>query len=276
MPSISPTRSSPLRSPNLNFPIRIIPASTQDIPTLAYIHVEALKDDASAAVKFAEKDEFQAKVEEMLRGQIVSDGDFRLDGGGGTESHVGKWVVVKAVVEGPDDGGESGQEEKIVGWASWLHEDPASATEETPREDQSNHTSHDSLQNDARNLMAFPTGLGAYVRRNQTHMYKSWHQQHLLNENEASDSNGFLSFRACFVLSSFQHLGIGKALVKYGCERADRLLLNILVTATPSGKELYERVGGFVVFGDLRVDLDRRSWGDDRIDTEEGPPCTLR
>ena len=41
--------------------------SDGDIKQLAHIHVEALKDDPSAAVKFANKEEFRIKVENMLK-----------------------------------------------------------------------------------------------------------------------------------------------------------------------------------------------------------------
>ncbi|KAJ9615134.1 hypothetical protein H2200_001208 [Cladophialophora chaetospira] len=268
-----PSPNSPLATP---FKFHILPASACDIPTLAYIHVEALKDDASAAVKFADRDEFQAKVEEMLRGQIPEaeqeDGSSEGAGGGRgeeSESRVGEWVVIKAVI--PND--EGGGDEKIVGWASWLHEDPASTPEDSPS-DPSSEDNEDKPEpgKDVGKVMTFPTGLGAYVRANQTRLYRSWHQQHRPphTSNTPSNQQGCLSLRACFVLSSFRRLGIGRALVEYGCELADRLMLNTLVTATPVGKGLYERVGGFVVFEVVSVDLERGDWGKEGGKEREG------
>ncbi|KAK5051022.1 hypothetical protein LTR84_003581 [Exophiala bonariae] len=215
--------------------------SKSDIKQLAYIHVEALRDDDSATVKFADKDEFRCKIQEMLEGQLIATGmSVRPEF---TTSCVDQWFIIKASLI---DSSEYNESEKIIGWASWLHEGSESGTVSATRmlvSDQGN-----SKENNQK-LLQFNHGLGAFVRRHQTRIYAEWCSK---RSEEASE---YLSLRACFILPEFQRCGVGGALVRYGCERADLLGLDTLVTSTQVAKSLYESVGKFEVFEQLEVNL---------------------
>jgi len=230
--------------------------SYRDIKQLAHIHVEALNDDPTAAVKFANKDEFRIKVENMLKGQVrIEDSSGKAQASietGVSSSHVGDWFIVKATLEGSNDSSQNGE---IIGWASWLHENP-NISQETATQLSTDKGQVD--QGGKRKLIEFEQGLGAFVRRHQTRLYADWYQKRLY-ESEAPDSSGFLSLRSCFILPGFQRHGIGSALVRYGCERADRLKLDTLVTSTPTAKTLYETAGDFEAFDCLEVGL--TDWG---------------
>lgn len=227
--------------------------SKSDIKHLAYIHVEALRDDASATVKFASQDEFRVKIEHMLEGQ-VSDGDEREDLEPLIKSRFGRssvndWFIVKASLKTSDS---NGQPEKIIGWASWLHENP-SLGEETniPLSATKQHGE----PND-RKLLQFNQGLGAFVRQYQSGVYRDWCRKRR-RENKGSGVYGLLSLRSCFILPEYQRQGAGAALVRYGCERADAFMLDTLVTSTQVAKALYESAGNFEAFDHLEVDLNK-------------------
>jgi hypothetical protein len=223
--------------------------SKSDIKQLAYIHVEALRDDDSATVKFADKDEFRRKIEEMLEGQVPATGvsikqEF-------ASSCMDQWFIVKASLIDSSDNNDS---EKIIGWASWLHEGSRSGTgpaTQMPGRDQG------SVRQDNQKLLQFDHGLGAFVRRHQARIYAEWCSK------RSEEGSEYLSLRACFILPEFQRYGVGGALVRYGCERADLLQLDTLVTSTEVAKSLYESVGRFEVFGRLEVNLNEF---DDKIE----------
>ena len=245
---------SPMQNHQLQFQIEQV-VSDDDIKQLAHIHVEALKDDASAAVKFSSRDEFLRTIATMLESQVPSEDDpgsslrsnrTRLDA-----SHVNDWFIVKATWDSSDKGKEPGL---IVGWASWLHENP-NAQEKTG--DQASVDPVENTREDERKLLQFHHGLGAFSRQRQSRVYADWYSRRPRVEGHSS-APGFLSLRACFVLPEYQRRGIGSALVRYGCERADRLILDSLVTSTPSARQLYATAGDFEILDNLDVDL--RDW----------------
>jgi GNAT superfamily N-acetyltransferase len=193
------------------------------------------------------------KVESMLTGQLPVEGDAEtLEESIRTRvnsSHVNDWFIIKATLSSPND---DGHPDRIVGWASWLHENPNERDGTTiPC---SNDKGEDAL-GDKRKLVAFDQGLGTFVRRRQNQIYAGWWEQRL-GERAPSSASGFLSLRSCFVLPQFQGRGVGGALLRYGCERADRLMLDSLVTSTPSARRLYEASGNFEVVDHLEVDLE--------------------
>ena len=173
---------------------------------------------------------------------------------GVSSSHVGDWLIVKATLESSNNFSQSGE---IIGWASWLHENP-NINQEIATHLSANKGQAD--QDSERKLLEFEQGLGAFVRRHQTRLYADWYGKRLYKSG-APNLSGFLSLRACFILPGFQRHGIGSALVRYGCERADRLKLDTLVTSTPVAKPLYETTGDFEAFDCLEVDL--KEWGID-------------
>lgn len=217
-----------------------------DIKQLARIHVEALKDDDSATVKFSSKEEFRVKIEDMLKGQVTG-ADTSMQPRF-QSSAVDRWFIVKATLTNPDHNDQ--QPHKIIGWASWLHESSDSSTATAPR---TLTNEEEDSKGDDRNLLQFHQGLGASVRQHQSRIYKEWCHKRL--EERGFAKNGYLSLRACFVLPEFQHQGVGGALVRHGCERADSLMLDTLVTSTQVAKSLYESVGKFEAFDFLEVDL---------------------
>jgi len=241
--------------------------SKSDIKQLAHIHVEALRDDASATVKFADQEEFRTKIEQMLEGQ-VRDGDEHRGPETMLESkfapsRLNDWFIVKATLKTPAKHDPSG---KIIGWASWLHENPSPAEES--RIHSSTTKQHD--ESDDRKLLRFNQGLGAFVREHQSDIYRDWCRSRQ-EENNSSSVGGVLSLRSCFVLPEYQRQGVGTALLCYGCERADALMLDTLVTATEVAKPLYESAGKFEAFGHLKLDLnkfDPISRDDDHISRE--------
>lgn len=218
-----------------------------DIKQLACIHVEALKDDDSATIKFSSKEEFRVKIEDMLERQVPSadpSTQLQLESSG-----INGWFIVKATLNNPNPDHDD-QPATIIGWASWRHESPNSGKGTSPR------TLTDGERDpkgDDRKLLQFHQGLGASVRQHQSRNYAEWCRKHF--DERGLAENGYLSLRACFVLPEFQHQGVGGALVRYGCERADSLMLDTLVTSTQVAKSLYESVGKFEAFAFLEVDL---------------------
>jgi hypothetical protein len=242
-----------VRNPKIVFSLSSV-ILQQDIKQLATIHVEALKDDASAAVKFADQDDFRIKIEHMLEGQVHIGDDSKnsepLIRSALSSSNVNDWFIVKATMKSSDN---DNKPEKIIGWASWLHENPS------PSEEGKIQLSVDKQQDvreDNRKLLQFNQGLGALVRQHQSHLYEEWSRKRW-GEREGSATNGLLSLRSCFILPEFQRHGVGTALVRYGCERADALMLDTLVTSTQMAKPLYELAGNFEAFDYLEVDLNK-------------------
>ena len=188
-------------------------------------------------------------MENMLKGQIQNDNETenRSEVIGATSPRVNDWFIIKATLKCPDD---DMQPEKILGWASWLYEKGSNWTTSQI----STGDGHCPTEN--RRLMEFGRGLGTFTRTHQNRIYTDWYQQsqkRSLGGN--STTRGFLSLRSCFVLPECQRHGIGSALVRYGCERADRLILDTLVTSTPMAKPLYETAGNFKILEHLEVDL---------------------
>lgn len=211
-----------------------------DIKQLADIHVEALRDDRSATVKFADKEEFRYKIEEMLERQVLAKEESEKSEF--SSSSVNQWFIVKASLIDLRDDSDT---EKIIGWASWLHE--PSILDNGPTTSVLMSEDRDVKENNQK-LLHFQHGLGAFVRQHQARLYAEWRRRR-------SEEASYLSLRACFVLPEFQRHGIGGALIRYGCERADLLGLDTLVTSTQAAKSLYESVGGFKVFEHLDVNL---------------------
>ena len=242
-----------VRNPNIVFSLSSV-ILKQDIKQLANIHVEALKDDASATVKFADQDDFRMKIEHMLEGQVRNGDDSEISepliNSASSSSNVNDWFIVKATMKGSDN---DSQPERIIGWASWLHENPSPGEEEII---QPSANKQQDVRDDSRKLLQFTQGLGAVVRQHQSHLYEEWSRKRL-GEREGSSNNGLLSLRSCFILPEFQRHGVGTALVRYGCERADTLMLNTLVTSTQMAKPLYESAGNFEAFDYLEVDLNK-------------------
>ncbi len=187
----------------------------------------------------------------MLRGQICDDGKR----GNASPSDVNSWFILKATAFGSNAADEQG---KIIGWASWLHEVPGGSDETATATPQTQDNERVPQEKDKRSLMSMPHGLGALYRVHQARHYETWYQQHLPQTSPHEPSTtpqGLLSLRACFVLPAFQRLGVGGALVREGCARADRLGLNTLVSSTEVGRRLYEREGDFEAFGDVKFAL---------------------
>ena len=232
--------------------------ASKDIKQLAHIHVEALRDDASAAVKFTSLEEFRGKVEDMLRGQLgIKSGFPQVPKTGAVSSRVNDWFFVKATLKVSNS--DEDESEPIIGWASWLHEDPGEGEPDGKAMLQQPHQAEKAVQAN-RKLMEFNQGLGTFVRGRQRQVYKNWWKKRVLERDHVSSSDmvrapGFFSLRSCFVLPEFQGRGIGGALVRLGCGRADQLMMDCLVTSTPSAKGLYASVGGFEVLEWLDVDL---------------------
>lgn len=241
------------RNPTIVFSLSSV-ILRQDIKQLANIHVEALKDDTSAAVKFPDKDDFRIKIEHMLKGQVrigdESPNSATLIKLKSSSSNVNDWFIVKASLRSSDN---DSHEEKIIGWASWLHENP-SPIQETITQPFVNKKQD--VKEDNRKLLQFDQGVGALVRQHQSRLYEEWNRKRR-EQREGSPTNGLLSLRSCFILPEFQRHGVGTALVRYGCERADALMLDTLVTSTQMAKPLYESAGNFEAFDYLEVDLNK-------------------
>jgi hypothetical protein len=150
--------SQSLQNSNIEFCLSSA-ISRSDIKQLANIHVEALKDDASAALKFADRDEFRVKIEQMLEGQVrINDGTksskafikqiFSLP-------DINDWFIVKATLKSFE---RDDQPEKIIGWASWLYENPIP---DEWTEGQSSISNKQEGDQDSRKLLHFNQRLGA-------------------------------------------------------------------------------------------------------------------
>jgi GNAT superfamily N-acetyltransferase len=164
-------------------------------------------------------------------------------------------LIVKATLASSGDDEQPGA---IVGWASWLHEDPSGRETDRTVVPASLGPGENAAENQGK-LMEFNQGLGTFIRGRQKQIYTNWWKKRILERDASSTTSGFLSLRSCFVLPEFQRHGVGSALVRYGCERADRLMLDCLVTSTPAAKRLYQNVGEFEILEWLDVDL--TEWG---------------
>lgn len=169
--------------------------------------------------------------------------------------------------ESPDDS------EVIAGWASWFRHEEAIITESVTTSTESIDQRARSLKG-AQELLECTPGLATYLRERQKEAYSGWNRHRMRQRHIQREADQFISLRACFVLPQFRGMGIRSALVRYGCERADRLLLDMVVTSTPAAKKLYDRAGEFRTFGEVRPDLRDWSHGDGRSD--DGKEATVR
>jgi Acetyltransferase (GNAT) domain len=206
----------------------LAPAERKDIPRLAYIHVVACLPDNAFGLYFATAREFEQQVTEMLKDQV---GDST-------------WQHVKAVDK------KTGV---LAAWASW----------NTPSDDQIRERDKkamakivDHKKGMSKGEFDFPPGLPLYVREDTDRWLEKWTQgqRHIL-------------CKALFTEPSFQHQGMGNALVKYGNRLADQATLPIFLQGSPLGYPIYAKHGFETV---QYLDVDLRKWGPDAKRNDKG------
>lgn len=80
-----------------------------------------------------------------------------------------------------------------------------------------------------------------------------------MDSREGVKERGYLYMAILAVEPKFQRMGIGKKLLEWGLDMADREGLETFIEASPAGKPLYEKMGWRVV-GFTDVDLRRWGW----------------
>jgi GNAT superfamily N-acetyltransferase len=80
-----------------------------------------------------------------------------------------------------------------------------------------------------------------------------------MDQRERVKERGYLYMALLAVEPGFQRMGIGKRLLEWGLEKADREGLECWIEASPAGKPLYEKLGWREV-GVTDVELRRWGW----------------
>lgn len=186
-----------------NQPFTLLPATSEDIPRLAEIHVVACLPDNAFSQYFADPAEFNARVTEMLQGQV---GDPT-------------WKHIKAVDT------TTGQ---IAAWASWN-----TPTDEEIRQ-LDNALKQESVLDKplGKGEFDFPPGLPTFVQQDTDKWLRKWtaRRRHIL-------------CKALFTDPPFQRRGMGSALVQYGNQLANQAGLPIFLQGSPYGYPIYSKYG---------------------------------
>ncbi|KAL9108974.1 MAG: hypothetical protein Q9227_006370 [Pyrenula ochraceoflavens] len=191
------------------------PASREDIPRLAEIHVIACLPDNAFKLYFATAAEFKARVIDMLNGQ-VGESD---------------WLHLKAVDYATG---------KLAAWASWH---TPSDRELRERAAQTDAAQKPSDKGPGKGDFDFPPGLPQLVQDDTDRWINRWAYR-----------RRHMRCLALFTDPAFQRRGMGTALVEYGNRLADEKTLPIFLQGSPYGFPIYKRAG-FETVQHLDVDL---------------------
>ena len=205
----------------------LVPAEPTDIPRLAHIHVVACLPDNAFKLYFPTPQEFEARVTEMLHGQIGEPG----------------WSHIKAVDE------ETGV---LAGWASWhtpsdsqIRERDEKAAKPTAKIDIAGSGSKEN-KGPGKGEFDFPAGLATHVHEDSD----KWLQR-------VTRGRRHMLCMAMFTEPFYQRCGIGTAMVQYGNKLADQAGLPIFLWASAFGYPIYIK-RDFELMSHLDVDL--RKW----------------
>jgi len=80
-----------------------------------------------------------------------------------------------------------------------------------------------------------------------------------MDSREGVRERGYLYMAILAVEPKFQRMGVGRKLLEWGLDMADREGLEAFIEASPAGKPLYEKMGWREV-GFTDVDLKRWGW----------------
>lgn len=228
-PPHSESRTLSPRPPE-QYQLSIAPATKQDIPALARIHVSSLSANLLFRLCWPNQTSHYKSVVAGLEKQF-NNPEF-------------EWWLVKAINE----------EVTIMGWAAWTlrpadlgpQNSSASSWFLFPgRKVDDGSNIGDSGGFDTEDFPIVP-GLPNYLHSHTQVIVDDW----LLGKKH-------LLLNALFVAPRFQHRGIGTALLNWGNNRADKEGLPCFLKSTPTSWPLYKELGWKEV-GVLEVDL--RDW----------------
>jgi GNAT superfamily N-acetyltransferase len=207
------------------------PATREDIPRLAHIHVVACLPDNAFKLYFSTPQEFDKRVTEMLEGQV---GDRT-------------WQHIKAVDKNTGD---------IAAWASWNTPTDAEVRERDQKVAGKAVDAEKEKGNLGKGEFDFPPGLPMYVQEDTDRWLEKWTrgQRHML-------------CKALFTEPSFERRGMGSALVEYGNRLADEAGLPIFLQGSPFGYPIYKKHGFETV---QYLDVDLREWAQGAKDNDKG------
>ena len=194
---------------------RLEPATRADIPRLSQIHVIACLPDNAFKLYFPTAAEFEARVTEMLEGQVGEP----------------TWKHIKAVDSA------TGQP---AAWASW-HTPPDAELRKRDSEMETKRKLTDGVP--GKGEFDFPPGLPQFVQEDTDRWINRW-----------TKGRRHMRCLALFTDPTFQRKGMGTALVDYGNRLADEKGLPIFLQGSPYGFPIYEKAG-FETVQHLGVDL---------------------